>query len=598
MNISSGPHQSVSITTIESGVTLIAVALAFAWPRLGAPAFSGIERMFGGLVRRKGLAVATVGLSVIMLRLAILPIFPIPLPFVPDDFSFLLAADTFAHGRLTNPTPAMWTHFETLHVTMVPTYQSMYLPGQGLLLAAGTVLFGHPWFALLAMDALMCAGLTWMLQAWLPPQWALLGGFIAVIRLGLFSDWINAYHTAGSLSALGGALVLGALPRLKKTARFRYGLLMGVGIAMLILTRPYEGMLLCLPVAVVLGRWAWKGENRPPAAVLMRRAAIPLGIVVATLAWLGYYDLKNFGKATTLPYTMDRAEYAMAPYFVWQHARPEPHYRHPAMRDFYEKTEMSAFNRTQSLKRFLPYTLLKALITLLFYAGPALFLPLIMMRRVLLDRRIRFLVLCTLVLMLGLTIEIFLMSYYEAPYTAVFYGIGLEAMRHLRVWKPEGRPVGIASARLIVFLCVALAGMRLFAEPLHLAPPEWPPSNWDMTWFGPEHYGMARAQIEARLDGLPGRQLVIVHYSAQHYSLDEWVYNSADINDSKVIWAGDMGAADNLKLIDYYRNRRVWLVEPDAIPVRIVAYEESGVSGVSVVSGARQTANSREELEP
>jgi hypothetical protein len=67
----------------------------------------------------------------------------------PDDFSFLLAADTFAHGRLANPTPAMWTHFESIHITMQPTYMSMYFPAQGLLLAAGKVLFGNPWFGIL-----------------------------------------------------------------------------------------------------------------------------------------------------------------------------------------------------------------------------------------------------------------------------------------------------------------------------------------------------------------------------------------------------------------------------------------------------------------
>ena len=104
-----------------------------------------------------------------------LPWFPIPLPFVPDDFSFLLGADTFAHGRLTNPTPVMWVHFETIHVDMLPTYMSMYFPGQALLLAAGKVLLGNPWFGVLVSGALMCAGLCWMLQAWLPPGWALLG---------------------------------------------------------------------------------------------------------------------------------------------------------------------------------------------------------------------------------------------------------------------------------------------------------------------------------------------------------------------------------------------------------------------------------------
>ena len=98
----------------------------------------------------------------------------------------------------------------------------MYFPGQGLLLAAGQVVLGNPWFAVLFSSALMCAAICWMLQAWLPPNWALLGGFLAVLRLGVFSYWTNTYHAAGSLAALGGALVLGGLPRLKKTARFRY----------------------------------------------------------------------------------------------------------------------------------------------------------------------------------------------------------------------------------------------------------------------------------------------------------------------------------------------------------------------------------------
>ena len=149
----------------------------------------------------------------------------------------------------------------------------MYFPGQGFMLAAGQFLFGHAWFALLGVNALLCAALLWMLQAWLPRNWALLGGFIAVLRLGLFSDWINSYHTAGSLAALSGALVLGALPRLMKTARFRYGLLMGIGIVILAYTRPYEGLLLCVPVAAALGRWmsrqrtvhplwCWRGAPR------------------------------------------------------------------------------------------------------------------------------------------------------------------------------------------------------------------------------------------------------------------------------------------------------------------------------------------------
>src|ERR1035438_2522891 len=111
-----------SLMMIEGGLAAIAAAVAFGWPRLGSGFFSHIEHFFGRLARKKGLAVVTVGASALLLRLALLPLFPVPKPFAPDDFSFLFAADTFEHGRLTNPTPAMWVHFETIHITMKPTY--------------------------------------------------------------------------------------------------------------------------------------------------------------------------------------------------------------------------------------------------------------------------------------------------------------------------------------------------------------------------------------------------------------------------------------------------------------------------------------------
>jgi len=551
---------------IEGGGAMIAFAAAFAWPRLGSSWFSRLERAFARLARRQGLAVAAVGMTTLLLRLAMLPFYPIPLPFLPDDFSLLLASDTFAHGRLANPTPVLWTHFESIHITLQPTYMSMYFPAQGLLLAAGKVLLGQPWYAVLISSALMTAGICWMLQAWLPPGWALLGGILAMLRLGLFSYWVNTYTGGGLILALGGALVLGALPRLMKTARFRYGLLMAVGIVLLALTRPYEGLLLCLPVAFVLGRWACFGKNRPAPAVLMRRAAVPLALLIAALAWLGYYDYRAFGSPLTLPYTVNRAAYAMAPYYVWQAQRPEPAYRHAEMRRFYYESELKVFSKVQSRALFIPVTLVKVWTATVFFAGFALLPPLIMLRRVLHDRRIRFLVVCVLVLMAGMLIMIYMIPHYLAPFTAAFYAIGLQCMRHLRVWKPEGRPAGAALVRLCVLLCFVLAGLRVFAAPLHFSIPEWPASNWSSLWYGPERYGTDRAHIQDELERLPGKQLVVVRSSPKRDVLDQWVYNQADMAAAKVIWAQDMDAASNRELIDYYRDRKAWLVQMDTAP--------------------------------
>jgi len=566
------PDNPNGFLILDLGISLIGIALGYAWPTLGLGLFRRIERVSMPLARKKGLAVMAVGLSVILLRLAILPVFPIPRPFVPDDFSFLLAADTFAGGRLANPTPAMWHSFETIHITMKPTYMSMYFPGQGLLLAAGKVLLGNPWFGVLIASALMCAAICWALQAWLPPGWALFGGLLAVVRLGLFTCWTNTYHAAGSLAAIGGALVIGSAPRLMKTARMRYGLLMSIGIAILILTRPFEGMLLCLPVAAVLGRWVIKGKNRPPMPVLLRRACLPVAVFVGAVLWMGYYDYKAFGNPLTLPYTVDRNTYAVAPYYIWQKPRPTPVYSNSVMQRFYTHDEYEFYTKMHTRSGFVAMTLLKVYLTFLFYAGFALLLPLIMIRRVFLDKRLRFLVMCCLVLLAGMSIEIYLLPHYVAPFTVVFYAIGLQCMRHLRVCKSNRQPVGLTLVRSIALVILVLAGLRLGARSLHAGVPQEPTSGWNSTWFGPEHYGDERARLEAQLAGMPGPQLAIVRYGSHHDNLNEWVYNNPNIDVSKVVWARELDPAHNKELIDYYRNRTAWLVQPDSSPATVSPY--------------------------
>jgi hypothetical protein len=582
--VSAPPLHRLSLLWLECGLTAVAVLLSIFFPRFGSAGFARVERVLAQLTRRKSLAVLVVGLSA-LLRVAVLPAFPAPRPFLPDDYSFLLAADTFADGHLTNPTPAMWTHFESIHITMQPTYTSMYFPGSGLILAAGQVLFHNPWLANVCVDALMCAALCWMLQAWLPANWALLGGFLAVLRIGLFSYWINTFYGGSALpAALGGALVLGALPRLKKTARLRYGLLLSVGIAILALTRPYEGVLLCLPVTVALIHWAWRGENRPRPSVLFRRAALPVALLLATLCWIGYYNYRSFGSPTTLPYTADRAQYGIVPYFIWQPLRTEPHYRYDVIAHYYEH-EVSYYKKVRSIRGYLPATLDKAIGVIVFYAGFALLLPLIMARRVLLDRRVRFLVICIAVFVASMSIEVFIFPHYLSPLMPALYALGLQAMRHLRVWKLNGVPVGRIFVRLSVANCLLLGVASVFASPLHLKVPEWPQVRWDSAWQSTAEEGNARARIATDLEQLPGPQLAIVRYSSNHNALDEWVYNRADIDASKVVWAREGDAAANSELLQYYPARQAWLVEPDTDPASMIPYPAQPAAALTTPVG-------------
>src|SRR5579872_3552060 len=121
-------------------------------------------RLLDGIARRPLLACSFTALLPVALRLAALHSVPFPQPMVHDEYSYLLGAETFAAGRLTNPTPKMWQHFETEHQNFQPTYMTKYPPAQSLVLAAGIRLFGHPWYGVLLSFGAMSWCLCWMLQ--------------------------------------------------------------------------------------------------------------------------------------------------------------------------------------------------------------------------------------------------------------------------------------------------------------------------------------------------------------------------------------------------------------------------------------------------
>src|SRR5229473_3859840 len=326
---------------LEFVLVLVAFATALVFPNLGSAWFGKLERRFNDFARRRTLSVVAVGVSALVLRAVLLPVLPIPEPIVHDEFGYLLAADTFAHGRLTNPTPPMWVHFETSSTILKPTYQSFAQPAQGLILALGKVVGGHPFWGVWLSAGLMCAAICWMLQGWLPARWALLGGVLAIMRYGTFAYWADSYW-GGAMGAIGGALVLGALPRIKRAPRVRNALVMGLGLAILATNRPYEGLVLSLAVAIALFAWLAGGQS-PPLRITLRSVVLPLCMVVAMLGLaMSYYCWRITGNPLQLPYAVERQQDAVVPYMLWQPLRAQPVYRNDVAKRMYARDEVWA----------------------------------------------------------------------------------------------------------------------------------------------------------------------------------------------------------------------------------------------------------------
>ena len=512
------------------------------------------------LAKRTGWCMLMLVALPIALRLALLPEHPIPSPEVSDDFSYLLLADTLRHFRLANAVHPLHQFFETYFVLQEPSYSSIFPLAQGLALAIGWTVFGHPWAGVALTVGLFCAVCYWMLRAWTTPGWALIGGLLTVAQFGSLNQWMNSYW-GGAMSAIAGCLVFGSLPRLLEAGRRRDAATLGLGFGLQLLSRPYESIFLVLAAAMFLVpslRDAVKIRRLALLAPVAALAALP------AIVLMGFQNRAVTGNWTTLPYMLSRFQYGVPATFTLQ-PNPTPHRELTREQQLDYEAQAAVHGESTDTLRTYGNRLLSRIKFYRFFFLPPLYLALPFFLLRFREPRYVWVVVSILFFALGTNFYPYFYSHYIAAACCLFVLVAVAGLEKLS-------NVSVDAARVILFLC---AVHFLFWYGLHAGSDEKMLSEithyetWDAINRGDPD---GRIAVNRQLAQTPGKQLVFVRYWPRH-QFAEWVHNGADIDSERVVWARDLGVEENKKLRHYYPDRQAWLLEPDSRPPKLTRYE-------------------------
>jgi hypothetical protein len=533
---------------LEFALAAALILLAFSWRRW-------IQPFSVKFAERTVWCMALLAALPIALRLLLLENHPVPSPDIYDEFGHLLVADTLRHFRFANPSHPLHQFFETFFVLQEPTYASIYPIGQGLMLAIGRAIFGHPWAGVVLSTGAFCGLCYWMLRAWTTPGWALAGGLLAVFEFGPLSQWMNSYW-GGSFAACGGCLVFGALPRLRDARSATPAVALGLGLAINLLTRPYETIFLLVAVAIYLTM------RRPTSRQLLIAAVALLPAIAVTLL----QNKSVTGKWTTLPYQLSQVQYGVPASLTFQ-SDPVPHRDLTPQQQLEYKSQM-AFRGSdrETLTTYLLRLEYRVRFYRFFFLSPLYLALPFFLWACWKERRFQWVGVTLLLFALGINFFPAFQSHYLAGVTCLLVLMSVIGLERLSALNQE-------AARVLVFLCVAYFGFWYTLHVFDNAEFSLAMRRYE-TWDGLNHRNPERRIfVNRQLDALPGKLLVFVHYTPQHIFQDEWVYNDADIDAARVVWARDLGESENAKLRAFYPDRVPILLEPDYRTPKLSPYQ-------------------------
>ncbi|CAN5647802.1 hypothetical protein BH09PLA1_BH09PLA1_06270 [soil metagenome] len=475
---------------------------------------------------------------------------------VHDEFSYLLAADTFRHGRLTNPSPPLWQAFQTMHVLVSPTYMSKFPPVQGLVLAAGWML-GSPRVGAIGAGALACAAVAWMLRARMSWRWALVGGLLAALMPATY-EWTQSFW-GGSVAMLGGAMFCGAMLRVDRLlvggarvdkSALKIGVIAGAGLSILANSRPFEGLLFAIILGLILVTRLLIHRARPRAAFapLLGGAAIVLAPVAI---WVGYYNFRITGHALQMPYALHAAQYMVAPVFWWQSLQnPKTDILHIAA--FHEQFEFREYDQQCSAAGFFRGVWRKLTFVrwTLFY--PLIYFPVLIGGGLALWRwrSARLALAVPIVLLVAhMLCTPWLRSHYLAPVIPLWIMFVVYSIRAIGEVRLPGFKMKLPRTLAPAIACGLLLSSATFALHTNI-----------LAAIQREEAGNAREDVLAATRRIPGAHIIFVYYGDGPQDRYEWVTNPAEITAAPVLFVHMRTPDLDMALVNAFPERSVWML--------------------------------------
>jgi hypothetical protein len=330
--------------------------------------------------------------------------------------------------------------------------------------------------------------------------------------------------------------------------------LLGCGLTLLASSRPLEGLIFSVPIVAVLLLSINRTSRSRTETILRTLIPASLILIVACTALL-YYFWRVTGSPFRTPYQVNLETQDPVPLFPWQSIRQA---QPTDMSMIFSNAELEQYDFVRN--HFLLSSTIRGIQFYLFFIGPVLTLPfLFSWRRAAWEPRFRLLIMIFVVSTIGALLPIYFGPSYIAPLTCAIYLLLSLGLQHIRRWTWRNKTVGVALVRAVPVVTCLMFALRL-AAPLSGVPRL---KAAPLTWCSPHLFEeSSREHVRAALESTPGLQLALVRYPKDQLQPVDWVANSAEINQQRVIWANDLGAKQNLQLIEYFRGRQVWLVEP------------------------------------